>query len=60
MSTRATIMYGDNWHIYEELLDDTVHLEVTTIDGRILINVEITSVQDWNKQIYSTMFRKEK
>lgn len=28
MSTRSTIAYGNCWHLYEEVLDGTIHLEL--------------------------------
>lgn len=28
MSTRSTIDIGDDWHLYEEMLDETVWVEV--------------------------------
>jgi hypothetical protein len=32
MSTRSTICYTNRWHIYDELMDDTVWLSVSDED----------------------------
>jgi hypothetical protein len=32
MSTRATIAHGDNWAVYEELIDETIWLKVGGLD----------------------------
>jgi hypothetical protein len=28
VSTKATIDYGEDWHLFEEVLDETIHLEL--------------------------------
>jgi uncharacterized protein YuzE len=47
MSTRASLIYREepDLHIYQELMDDTIHIEVDR-DG-ILVNVEIMSYDEW-------------
>ncbi len=45
MSTRATIWYSDENHIYIELLDNTIHIEHEK--GGVLVDVEIMPFEKW-------------
>jgi hypothetical protein len=47
MSTRGTIIYNDakGLHIYQELLDDTIHIEVTR--AGMLIDIELMPLSEW-------------
>jgi hypothetical protein len=36
VSTKATILYGENFHIYEECMSDDVYLEVNAAKGEVL------------------------
>lgn len=36
MSTKSTILYGENFHIYEECMTDDVYLEVSAAKGEVL------------------------
>lgn len=47
MSTRASLIYRDepSLHIYQELLDNTVHVEVDR--AGVLIDVVIMSFDEW-------------
>lgn len=38
MSTRATIAAGDGYHLYRELMDDSIHLELHNSD--VLLKAE--------------------
>lgn len=28
MSTKCSIKFGDDWHLYRETMDDSIHLEI--------------------------------
>ena len=47
MSTRASLIYRDepSLHIYQELLDNTVHVEVDR--AGVLVDVVIMSYDEW-------------
>lgn len=47
MSTKVTLIYRDepSLHIYHELLDDTIHIEIDR--GGVLVDAEIMSWNEW-------------
>ena len=45
MSTRASLYYTDNVHIYQELLDEHVYVEVTK--DEITINFKLMTWDEW-------------
>ena len=52
MSTKATISHGETWHLYEEMMDDSINLELNEaqcaamkIDGRFH-SITLTLPQD--------------
>lgn len=47
MSTRASLFYKDNIHVYEELLDRTVHVEFQTQGAEV--DIEIMTKEEWRK-----------
>lgn len=48
MSTRASLWYTDEVHIYEELLeDDAVYIELTR--GGVVVNFKLMTLDEWNK-----------
>lgn len=40
MSTKCTIKHGDDWHLYRETTDDSIHLEIVG-------DVEFVATPEW-------------
>lgn len=44
MSTKATILYGPTWHIYDDLLDGTIYLDYD--DSQVNITIRLMNSSD--------------